>query len=171
MRQRKHNARRIFAWSIIVFGSYGFEMTGLSVQIVSLNRTWFVPRHSRNAGHLTASPQGAMRTRIGVENKECLRGTGLETTFSHNRCTSYRSWVIPTVQRNQNWASRHSYSKHATCQSPGFACNQFYRQPMHCKEVVSCACHNLRFIHVNKFMPIKLFVDNTREPYEVGLRL
>ena len=25
MRQRKHNARRIFAWSIIVFGSYGFE--------------------------------------------------------------------------------------------------------------------------------------------------
>jgi hypothetical protein len=42
MRQRKHNARRIFAWSIIVFGSYGFEMTGLSVQIVSLNRTWFI---------------------------------------------------------------------------------------------------------------------------------
>ena len=77
------------------------------------------------------------RMRIGIENKECLRGTGLETTFSHTRCTSYRSWVIPTVQRNQNWASRHSYSKHATCQSPGFACNQFYRRPMHCKEVVS----------------------------------
>src|SRR4029450_11455432 len=103
MRQRKHNARRIFAWSIILFGSYGFEMTGLSVQIVSLNRTSFVPRHSRNGavcgakfdsqaqledhvksctqkknqelsarplrtGHLTAIPQGAMRTRIGVEN-------------------------------------------------------------------------------------------------------
>jgi hypothetical protein len=156
------------------------NMTGLSVQIVSLNRTWFVPRHSRNARSaerslirkttpesleelhskkepvavsatpedrpLTASPQGVMRMRIGVENKECWRGTGLETTFSYNRCTSYRSWVIPTVQRNQNWASRHSYSKNATCQSPGFACNQFYRRPMHCKEVVSCACHNLRFI-------------------------
>ena len=114
-----------------------------------------------------------MRMRIDVEHKERLRGTGLETTFSHSRCTSYRSWGLPIVQRNQNWASRHSYSKHATCQSPGFACNQFYPLPPHCKEIVSWYLSQLEILmtaHNAKSMPIK-GCSPAQEPQEGGLRL
>jgi hypothetical protein len=109
--------------------------------------------------------------RIDVGNKECLRGTGLETTFSHSRCISYRSWVIPTVQRNQNWASRHSYSKHATCQSPGFVCNQFYPLPPHCKEVVSSYLSQLEIYITQSLCPLQSSSPATREPQEGGLRL
>ena len=68
-----------------------------------------------------------MRTRIwcGV-TKNVVRGTGLEHhLFTQSLHILRVRWVMPTAQRNQNWASWHSYSKHATCQSSGFACNQF----------------------------------------------